>query len=291
MTAAQRERSALVDTLRAVGPDAPTLCDGWKTRDLAAHLVVRERRLDATPGIMVPFSPVTPKRCRTRSPAQRAGTTCSDSCRLARRGIRRSNCSTRSPISGRCSFTTEDVASRGRRLAATRPRPVRRGPVAPPARADEPADAEQAARPDRAADTGGWPDRPRRPWRYRHSDRRSAGTVAVRRRPRRHPRGIRTAPQRRSPLCEAAPRGLSGPCGRADGAASVPGRGGGSDGRLVASRAGSTRWLAQASSRAPCSPVAAAGRTAVPATAPAVAARGPAFGCSRRCGPGRGPPR
>jgi uncharacterized protein (TIGR03085 family) len=55
MTAAQRERSALVDTLRAVGPDAPTLCDGWKTRDLAAHLVVRERRLDATPGIMVPF--------------------------------------------------------------------------------------------------------------------------------------------------------------------------------------------------------------------------------------------
>lgn len=55
MTAAQRERSALVDTLRAVGPDAPTLCDGWKTRDLAAHLVVRERRLDAAPGIMVPF--------------------------------------------------------------------------------------------------------------------------------------------------------------------------------------------------------------------------------------------
>jgi len=55
MTAARRERSALVDTLRAVGPDAPTLCEGWKTRDLAAHLVVRERRLDATPGIMVPF--------------------------------------------------------------------------------------------------------------------------------------------------------------------------------------------------------------------------------------------
>jgi uncharacterized protein (TIGR03085 family) len=55
MTAARRERSALVNTLRAVGPDAPTLCEGWKTRDLAAHLVVRERRLDATPGIMVPF--------------------------------------------------------------------------------------------------------------------------------------------------------------------------------------------------------------------------------------------
>jgi uncharacterized protein (TIGR03085 family) len=55
MTAAQRERSALVDTLREVGPDAPTLCAGWTTRDLAAHLVVRERRLDATPGITLPF--------------------------------------------------------------------------------------------------------------------------------------------------------------------------------------------------------------------------------------------
>jgi uncharacterized protein (TIGR03085 family) len=55
MTAAQRERSALVETLRAVGPDAPTLCAGWTTRDLAAHLVVRERRLDATPGISIKF--------------------------------------------------------------------------------------------------------------------------------------------------------------------------------------------------------------------------------------------
>src|ERR1700684_2391495 len=55
MTAARRERSALVDTLRAVGPDAPTLCEGWKTRDLAAHLVVRERRAEPTLGIAVPF--------------------------------------------------------------------------------------------------------------------------------------------------------------------------------------------------------------------------------------------
>jgi uncharacterized protein (TIGR03085 family) len=54
MTAAQRERSALVETMRAVGPDAPTLCGDWNTRDLAAHLVVRERRLDATPGITIP---------------------------------------------------------------------------------------------------------------------------------------------------------------------------------------------------------------------------------------------
>ena len=55
MTAAQRERSALVETMRSVGPGAPTLCGDWTTRDLAAHLVVREGRLDATPGIAIPF--------------------------------------------------------------------------------------------------------------------------------------------------------------------------------------------------------------------------------------------
>jgi uncharacterized protein (TIGR03085 family) len=54
MTAAQQERAALVETMRTVGPDAPTLCEGWTTRDLAAHLVVRERRLDAAPGIAIP---------------------------------------------------------------------------------------------------------------------------------------------------------------------------------------------------------------------------------------------
>lgn len=40
--------------MRTVGPDAPTLCGEWTARDLAAHLVIRERRLDASPGIMVP---------------------------------------------------------------------------------------------------------------------------------------------------------------------------------------------------------------------------------------------
>jgi uncharacterized protein (TIGR03085 family) len=55
MSIAQRERAALVETLRSVGPDAPTLCEGWNTRDLAAHLVIREYRLDAAPGIVIPF--------------------------------------------------------------------------------------------------------------------------------------------------------------------------------------------------------------------------------------------
>ncbi len=54
MSVARRERAALVETMQATGPDAPTLCEGWVTRDLAAHLVVRERRLDAAPGILIP---------------------------------------------------------------------------------------------------------------------------------------------------------------------------------------------------------------------------------------------
>jgi uncharacterized protein (TIGR03085 family) len=54
MTVARRERAALVESMRAAGPDAPTLCEGWTTRDLAAHILVRERRLDAAPGILVP---------------------------------------------------------------------------------------------------------------------------------------------------------------------------------------------------------------------------------------------
>ena len=41
--------------MRKVGPDAPTLCEGWNTRDLAAHLMIREYRLDAAPGIVIPF--------------------------------------------------------------------------------------------------------------------------------------------------------------------------------------------------------------------------------------------
>jgi uncharacterized protein (TIGR03085 family) len=48
------ERQALCDTLLEHGPDAPTLCDPWRSRDLAAHLVVRERRPDLAAGIWVP---------------------------------------------------------------------------------------------------------------------------------------------------------------------------------------------------------------------------------------------
>lgn len=49
---AREERLALCDLLTDLGPDQPTLCDGWTTRDLAAHLVARERRPLAAPGLV-----------------------------------------------------------------------------------------------------------------------------------------------------------------------------------------------------------------------------------------------
>ncbi|MFD9006038.1 TIGR03085 family metal-binding protein [Streptomyces sp. NPDC059582] len=52
-TFAKRERLLLADLLETAGPEAPTLCEGWVTRDLAAHVVVRERRPDAAGGILV----------------------------------------------------------------------------------------------------------------------------------------------------------------------------------------------------------------------------------------------
>jgi uncharacterized protein (TIGR03085 family) len=48
------ERAALVQALCEAGPESPTLCTGWTTRDLAAHLVARERRPDSGPGLLVP---------------------------------------------------------------------------------------------------------------------------------------------------------------------------------------------------------------------------------------------
>src|SRR5579863_2378657 len=51
---AQQEREDFCRLLTDVGPDAPTLCAGWRTADLAAHLVVRERRPDSGPGLVWP---------------------------------------------------------------------------------------------------------------------------------------------------------------------------------------------------------------------------------------------
>lgn len=49
----RRERDELCDLFLELGPDAPTLCEGWTALDLATHLVVRERSLRGAPGIVL----------------------------------------------------------------------------------------------------------------------------------------------------------------------------------------------------------------------------------------------
>jgi uncharacterized protein (TIGR03085 family) len=48
---ASAERAGVCDLLDSLGPDAPTLCEGWTTYDLAAHLAIRDRVPAAWPGI------------------------------------------------------------------------------------------------------------------------------------------------------------------------------------------------------------------------------------------------
>lgn len=54
----QIERQSLCEAMIRVGPNAPTLCEGWTAQDLAVHLVVRERHLLAAAGILLngPFA-------------------------------------------------------------------------------------------------------------------------------------------------------------------------------------------------------------------------------------------
>jgi uncharacterized protein (TIGR03085 family) len=53
MSFVRDERLEMCDTFAGVGPDHPTLAGEWTTRDLLAHLIVRERRPDAAAGIAV----------------------------------------------------------------------------------------------------------------------------------------------------------------------------------------------------------------------------------------------
>lgn len=56
LAAAQRE--AFADVCTELGPDAPTMCGGWTTKDLVAHCYVREHRPDALPGVL-PLGPLS----------------------------------------------------------------------------------------------------------------------------------------------------------------------------------------------------------------------------------------
>lgn len=46
-------REVLAETLLAVGPGAPTLCAGWQSEDLAAHLYLRERNAGVGMGLIL----------------------------------------------------------------------------------------------------------------------------------------------------------------------------------------------------------------------------------------------
>lgn len=54
MSFQQKEREKLADLLLELGPDAPTLCEGWTTADLAAHLYLRERQPYMAGGYFLP---------------------------------------------------------------------------------------------------------------------------------------------------------------------------------------------------------------------------------------------
>jgi uncharacterized protein (TIGR03085 family) len=47
------ERAQLCDLFEELGPEAPTLLEPWTTRDLAAHLVLREHDYLAAPGLVL----------------------------------------------------------------------------------------------------------------------------------------------------------------------------------------------------------------------------------------------
>ncbi len=62
----QRERWALCDLLTELGPDVPTLCAGWRSADLAAHLLTRERRPDTALGATTGIEPFKTWTTRVR---------------------------------------------------------------------------------------------------------------------------------------------------------------------------------------------------------------------------------
>ena len=49
-----QERLALCDLFVELGADVPTLLNGWTAKDLAAHIVLRERDLVAGPCLVLP---------------------------------------------------------------------------------------------------------------------------------------------------------------------------------------------------------------------------------------------
>lgn len=62
---AASERALLCGLAQQLGPDAPTLCEGWTVNDLVAHLVVREGS-PAAAGLVVPALSGVLERARVK---------------------------------------------------------------------------------------------------------------------------------------------------------------------------------------------------------------------------------
>lgn len=54
MSAITDLRNQLVSVLLRTGPGQPTLCEGWNTEHMVAHLVLRETRPDIAAGVVIP---------------------------------------------------------------------------------------------------------------------------------------------------------------------------------------------------------------------------------------------
>lgn len=54
MSAITDLRNDLVTVLERVGPGLPTLCEGWNTEHMLAHLILRETRPDVAAGVILP---------------------------------------------------------------------------------------------------------------------------------------------------------------------------------------------------------------------------------------------
>src|SRR5262245_58495121 len=68
-TVSDVERALLGQTLLEVGPSAPTLCEGWDTHHLVAHLVQRESNpLSTLQSVMSPSSDASVEDLVRRTP-------------------------------------------------------------------------------------------------------------------------------------------------------------------------------------------------------------------------------
>lgn len=61
---AAASRAALVEALTAAGPGMPTLCAGWRTEHLAAHLALRDSSPTAAGLLLPPLAAVLERRTR-----------------------------------------------------------------------------------------------------------------------------------------------------------------------------------------------------------------------------------